>query len=134
MNEGAEMKMTLATPRQDMRVWRAPLIAVVLAVLALFALYWETVASMAAIWSRSETFTHGYLILPISHFLLWQRRRELIRNTPAPDLRPHFARGRGSEQWAMVAMIPVVVWARLGWLITWALVFPLVFLFFAVPM
>src|SRR3569833_4744808 len=78
MNEGAEMKMTLDTPRQDMRVWRAPLIAVVLAVLALFALYWETVASMAAIWSRSETFTHGYLILPISLYLLWQRRRVLF--------------------------------------------------------
>src|SRR3569832_1553310 len=88
MNEGAEMKMTLDTPRQDMRVWRAPLIAVVLAVLALFALYRETVASMAASWSRSETFTHGYLILPISLFLIWLRRRELIRYTPAPDLRP----------------------------------------------
>ena len=142
------MKMTLDTPRQDMRVWRAPLIAVVLAVLALFALYWETVASMAAIWSRSETFTHGYLILPISLFLIWQRRRELIRYTPAPDLRPvvllpvlglvwllaHFASVLVIEQLAMVAMIPVVVWAILGWQITWALVFPLFFLFFAVPM
>src|SRR3569832_1007221 len=129
MNEGAEMKMTLDTPRQDMRVWRAPLIAVVLAVLALFALYWETVASMAAIWSRSETFTHGYLILPISLLLIWQRRRELIRYTPAPDLRPgvllpvlglvwllaHFASVLVIEQLAMVAMIPVVVWAILGW-------------------
>src|SRR3569833_896318 len=129
MNEGAEMKMTLDTPRQDMRVWRAPLIAVVLAVLALFALYWETVASMAAIWSRSETFTHGYLILPISLFLIWQRRRELIRYTPAPDLRPDEQQPKQNhdkqhaqntsvlviEQLAMVAMIPVVVWAILGW-------------------
>ena len=148
MNEGAEMKMTLDTPRQDMRVWRAPLIAVVLAVLALFAFYWETVASMAAIWSRSETFTHGYLILPISLFLIWQRRRELVRYTPAPDLRPivllpvlglvwllaHYASVLVIEQLALVAMIPVVVWAILGWQITWALVFPLFFLFFAVPM
>src|SRR3569833_4046515 len=148
MNEGAEMKMTLDTPRQDMRVWRAPLIAVVLAVLALFALYWETVASMAAIWSRSETFTHGYLILPISLFLIWQRRRELIRYTPAHDLRPvvllpvlglvwllaQFASVLVIEQLAMVAKIPVVVWAILGWQITWALVFTLFFLLLAVPM
>src|SRR3569832_1838442 len=88
MNEGAEMKMTLDTPRQDMRVWRAPLIAVVLAVLALFALYWETVASMAAIWSRSETFTHSNLILPINLFLIWQQRHEHNHNTPAPEQRP----------------------------------------------
>src|SRR3569832_988216 len=148
MNEGAEMKMTLDTPRQDMRVWRAPLIAVVLAVLALFALYWETVASMAAIWSRSETFTHNKHNQPISLFLIWQRRRELIRYTPAPDLRPivllpvlglvwllaHYASVQVIEQLAMVAMIPEVVWAILGWQITWALVFPLFFLFFAVPM
>src|SRR3569832_836623 len=146
MNEGAEMKMTLDTPRQDMRVWRAPLIAVVLAVLALIALYWETVASMAAIWSRSETFTHGYLILPISLLLLWQRRRALIRSAPAlrpvvrlPVLgrgcpRAHFASVLVIEQLALGAMIPVVVWAILGWQFTWALVFPLFFLFFAVPM
>src|SRR3569832_1839127 len=148
MNEGAEMKMTLDTPRQDMRVWRAPLIAVVLAVLALFAFYWETVVSLVVFWSRSETFTHGYLILTISLFLIWQRRRELVRYTPAPDLRPivllpvlglvwllaHYASVLVIEQLALVAMIPVVVWAILGWQITWALVFPLFFLFFAVPM
>src|SRR3569623_163393 len=148
MNEGAEMKMTLDTPRQDMRVWRAPLIAVVLALLALVSFFWERVASMAAFWSRSESFTLGYLILPISLFLIWQRRRERSRYTPAPELRPvgllpvlgrvwllaHFASVLVIEQLAMVAMIPVVVWAILGWQITWALVFPLFFLFFAVPM
>src|SRR3569623_1959788 len=146
MNEGAEMKMTLDTPRQDMRVWRAPLIAVVLAVLALFAFYWETVASMVAIWSRSETFTHGFLILPISLILVWQRRRELARNTPAPDLRPlpmlgvrgvlwllaHYASVLVIEQLAMIAMVPMVVWVILGRQVTWALLFPLFFLFFAV--
>lgn len=141
--------MTIDTPPRNAReVWRAPLIAVMLAVLALFAFYWETIASMAAIWSRSETFTHGYLILPISLFLIWQRRHELARYTPAPDLRPvallpvlglvwllaHYASVLVIEQLAMVAMIPVVVWAILGWQISWTLVFPLFFLFFAVPM
>ena len=149
MNEGAESNMTIGTPPRHARdVWRAPLIVVMSAVLALFGLYWETVASMAAIWSRSETFTHGYLILPISLFLIWQRRHELARYTPKPDLRPaillplfgvvwllaHYASVLVIEQLAMVAMIPVVVWTLLGGQIAWALAFPLFFLFFAVPM
>src|SRR3569832_2502073 len=106
-------------------VWRAPLAMVSVAVLAVIGFYWETVASMVAIWSRSEIFSHGFLILPISLFLVWQRRGELARYTPAPDLWPlpllvvlgvlwllaHNASVLVIEQLAMIAMVPVVVWA-----------------------
>src|SRR3569623_193450 len=152
MNQRVEMPLSLSLPTAPdggrAHVWRAPLAMVSVAVLALFGIYWETEASMVAVWSRSETFTHGFLILPISLFLVWQRRGELARYTPAPDLRPlpllvvlgvlwllaHYACGLVIEQRAMIAMVPVVVWAILGRQVTWALLFPLFFLFFAVPM
>ena len=152
MNQRVEMPLSLSLPTAPDggrgHVWRAPLAMVSVAVLALFGFYWETVASMVAIWSRSETFTHGFLILPISLFLVWQRRGELARYTPAPDLRPlpllvvlgvlwllaHYASVLVIEQLAMIAMVPVAVWAILGRQVTWALLFPLFFLFFAVPM
>src|SRR5437667_10021541 len=48
--------------------WRTALPALVLAIVAILAIYWQTAESIEAIWSRSETFAHGYLIVPIS---LW---------------------------------------------------------------
>src|SRR3569623_1467488 len=139
MNHRVEMPLSLSLPTAPdgllCHVCRAPLAMVSVAVLALFGFYWETVASMVAIWSRSETFTHGFLILPISLFLVWQRRGELARYTPAPDLRSlpllvvlgvlwllaHYASVLEIEQMAMIAMVPVVVWAILGRQVTCAL-------------
>lgn len=112
------------------------------------ALYWETYASMVKIWERSETFAHGYLILPISLFLIWRKRDELARTAPRPNLLGLgllagagvawlIARVAGVqvvEQLAAVALIPSAVLTVLGWQVAWTLAFPLVFLFFAVPM
>ena len=46
--------------------WRATLIACVVTFLALLALFWPTVQGMAYIWYNFETYTHGFLILPIT--------------------------------------------------------------------
>lgn len=152
MNERVDIdtnfKKTLAPSVGHGSVWRTPLIAVTLMILTVFALYWQTVWSMISIWERSETFTHGYLILPISLFLVWQRRHELARLMPEPELRglfllpllgvvwlfAHYAGILVIEQLAMVAMVPAVVLTMLGWRVAWALLFPLFFLFFSVPM
>src|SRR5450631_4188332 len=48
--------------------------------LAIFALYWPTLHSMAAIWWRSETFAHGFLVVPIFLFLVWRRRSRRRRS------------------------------------------------------
>ncbi len=55
--------------------------------LMLTALFWPTFYSMAEVWERSETFTHGYLIFPISAWLIWRQRDVLARIQPRPDLR-----------------------------------------------
>jgi len=130
------------------QVWRAPALLALALIIAVFALFWQTAWSVVSIWMRSETFTHGFLIFPISAFLIWQRRRELLRCTPAPNwwgvpllvlvglvwLVAYSASVLVIEQLAMVAMVPLVVWTVLGWQVTRTILFPLAFLFFAVPM
>ena len=50
----------------------------------LLAWYGNTVHSMVAIWERSETFAHGFAIVPISAWLIWRRRHAARRpRTPA---------------------------------------------------
>ncbi|MFN0317028.1 MAG: exosortase A [Burkholderiales bacterium] len=123
------------------------------AAVALGALVWlllwyrETTASMVSIWERSETFAHGYLIAPIAAYLIWTRRQELARIVPQPDARGLLVLlGLGLlwlvagvadvlvvKQYALVAMIPGVVYTLLGREVLWAMAFPMAFLMLAVP-
>lgn len=125
-----------------------PALTALALVMAVFALFWQTSGSMVAIWIRSATFTHGFLIFPISIFLIWQKRKALLQCVPAPNwwgipviialglvwLVAHYASVLVIEQLAMMAFVPVVVWTVLGWQVTRTILFPLGFLFFAVPM
>nr|BAL54421.1 hypothetical conserved protein [uncultured Gammaproteobacteria bacterium] len=102
---------------------------------------------MVEIWQRSETFTHGYLIFPLSLWLIWRRRLFLLRQTPRPDGRGVLAlAGLGLvwllakvtdvlvvEQLCFIALILALTLAVLGWRVVWEIAFPLGFLFFAVP-
>ena len=128
--------------------WRlAPALAAGVAVLGILALYWPTTASIVAIWLRSETFTHGFVVLPICLWLVW-RRRETIAAIPArpwwPGLALVFATGAlwlvtsaadvlGVKQFALVFMLQAAIITVLGTQIARAAFFPLAFLLFAVP-
>lgn len=122
------------------------LINSLLLVLPLF-LYWQTAWSMVEIWWRSETFAHGFLILPIALYLIWQKRSSLSQqpiNTnvvglillPFCGLFWFFANLVDIaviQQLMFTAMIPVAVLTLFGWSITRTILFPLCFLFFMVP-
>ncbi|THC41672.1 exosortase A [Massilia sp. Mn16-1_5] len=125
-----------------------PRIAVIVgAFVALLLLYWGTAASMVSVWNSSETFAHGYAILPISLWLIW-RRREVFSRIPAAPWWPALGLlalcgagwllARAGEvqvvmQYAFVAMFPALALALLGRQLAGALAFPLLFLLFAVP-
>jgi len=110
-------------------------------------LYFGTVSEMLDIWTRSETFTHGFLIAPISLWLVWEKRSTLARLCPEPDLRVlvlslpvglcwllgYLVEVLVVQQFAFVGMLIVVLWALLGKQVSGSLAFPLGFLFFAVP-
>jgi exosortase A len=123
------------------------IVILVVALLALLVLYRGTVASMVSVWNSSETFAHGYAILPISLWLIW-RRRDVFTRIPAAPCWPALGLlalcgagwllARAGEvqvvmQYAFVAMIPALALAVLGRRLAGALAFPLLFLLFAVP-
>jgi exosortase A len=127
--------------------WRTALPLVSLVVVAILLIYWRTAESIVAIWSRSETFAHGYLIVPISLWLIWAKRNEVQRLAPSPDylglaligalglawLVAAAGQVQVVQQYALVAMIPAAVIAVTGRRVAQALAFPLGFLLLGVP-
>ena len=68
------------------QAWRLPLLAWLALTALILAAYHETGASMVAIWWRSETFTHAFLVPPIALWLAWRRRDRLRQITPRSNL------------------------------------------------
>jgi len=121
----------------------------VLAVGLLWLVFWyrDTLMAMVDIWDRSDTFAHGYVIAPISAWLVW-RRRHFIHNVPiAPSLfgilvglgagfawlLGEVASVNAVSQFAFVGMLVGFVWAVMGTAVVRTYAFPLGFLFFMVP-
>ncbi len=102
---------------------------------------------MVAIWSRSDTFAHAYMVLPISLWLIWRQRQVLATLTPVPQpwvLLPMLLVGavwtladlvavNAATQFAFVGLLVMAVPAILGLQVAAAILFPLLYLFFAVP-
>ncbi len=120
---------------------------IALTLLAPFFVYFSTAKSIVGIWNTSETFAHGYIILPISLWLIW-RRRDLILGMRAQTcwaLLPALAACGFAwllaelgdvqvvRQYMFVLMLALSAIVVLGWRIAWAMAFPLFFLIFAVP-
>jgi len=127
--------------------WRYALAALAVLLAAVGLLYRETAVAMVGIWARSDTFTHAFLVPPISLWLIWRQRVALARLAPRPApwlllpmaviglawLLGDLAAVNAVTQFAFVALLVLAVPAVLGWQVTRALAFPLGFLFFAVP-
>jgi len=122
-------------------------IAVAVAVAAILAAHFGTAASIEAIWRRSETFAHGYLVIPIVLWLVW-RSRAALAHVPIEPFWPGLAAVAacgaawlvastagvlGVEQFALLFMILAAVVTILGLRFARAIAFPLAFLLFAVP-
>jgi exosortase A len=127
--------------------WPFAAALVLSAIFWLIAWYGDTAESMVAIWVRSETFTHGFLILPITAWMIWRRRHVVAALEPRPNflalpllalvgfgwLMGRLASADVVQQFAVVLMIPLLVWMILGSQVVRTLAFPLFFLLFAVP-
>ncbi|WP_207060977.1 exosortase A [Motiliproteus sp. SC1-56] len=115
--------------------------------LVYIAVFGETLLSMATIWLRSDTYAHGALIAPISLWLIW-RRRDALRCTPVmpfpPALLPlmiacaAWLAGRAAnllviEQLAAILVLWSLILLILGRPVFHCLLFPLLYLVFAVP-
>ncbi len=116
--------------------------------LAVALLFFDTVSSMVDLWLSSDTYAHGFLILPISLWLVWRQREELVGAVAHPQPWVLLLTAGGGLVWllaqmmdinlirqlAFVGILVTGIWALLGTTLAWRLAFPLAFLFLAVPM
>ena len=127
--------------------WPRALVALTLLLACILFLYRDTATAMVLIWSRSGTFTHAFLVPPIVVWLIWRQRRSIAVQTPQPVLWAMLPIAGAAFVWllgdlvvinavtqlAFVALLVLAVPAVLGWAVTRLILFPLGFLFFAVP-
>ena len=123
------------------------LVLIYLIILAVPALFYQTTFAMAEVWRVNETFTHGFLIFPISLWLIWGKRQHLSRLYPAPEplaligtflvlclwLVSALIDVKVVMQLSMVTIILTLLWAVLGREIFFYLLFPFLFLLLSVP-
>jgi exosortase A len=141
------MSAVLSPPLHTQTLWRTALVALGAVLLVLSGLYADTVVAMVGIWSRSDTFAHAFLVPPISLWLIWRQRERLAQLVPQPQpwlllalaaaallwLLGDLVNVNAATQLAWVAMLVLAVPAVLGFQVAHAILFPLLFLFFAVP-
>jgi exosortase A len=127
--------------------WRQPALVLGLLMLAVLVIYRDTAITMVGIWSRSDTFAHAFLVPPISLWLIWRSRDRLWNVVPKPSLPWLLPLALAAVGWllgdlvsvnaltqfALVAMLVLLVPLVTGWQATRAMLFPLLFLFFCVP-
>lgn len=127
--------------------WRPAIMALAAAVIGLCAVFWDTASQMVETWYVSATFNHGFMIVPICLWLVWDRREAIEKYMPKPDFRglvfvavcmfawtvSSAAGVQSGMQFAFVGMIQGAVFTVLGWRLVRAMLFPLGFLMFAVP-
>jgi exosortase A len=142
-----EAKATVEPTRRPTPAWRATLWAAAACALALSVAYFATYRSMVETWKRSETFAHGFVVVPIVAWLVWRKVGELMRVAPSPALWGLPLVGVLSLAWlggwaanvlavqqlAAVFLIPAVILTLAGPAAVRTLAFPLAFLLFAVP-
>lgn len=128
--------------------WALHLSALGALLLVLGALYWQTIAAAVTVWWVSPTFSHCFLIIPLSAYLIWGKRRELAVMTPAaypralllalPVIAASFVGTLASineiEQLAFIAFAQVLALSLLGPKVYRSILFPSLYLFFLVPM
>ncbi|MDH5378029.1 MAG: exosortase A, partial [Gammaproteobacteria bacterium] len=129
-------------------LWKMSLIATLIPLALLILVYFPSVESMVKIWNRSDTYAHGFMIVPLFLWLVW-RTRDVIKSN-LPDAIPsitvlsalfgfvwviaYLTDIQVAHQLLFVAIVQVIIVSIYGWHVARILAFPLIFLFFAVPM
>lgn len=139
--------MTTAVQINPQQHWLRAGVVFMLLLAGTLALYFDTASAIVSIWWRSETFTHGFLVVPIVLWLVWRQRSRLSHLQPQPSawglaalilvgfgwLLGDLVAVNALTQLAFVTMLVLLVPAVLGLEVTKALLFPLAFMFFTVP-
>lgn len=113
----------------------------------LLVLFRGTAGSIVRLWSDDSAFSHGFLIVPLAGWLVWQRRHALMVAAPRPCLwallplvavaavwlAAQVVSVQVVSQFALVALADCLLLVMLGAAGFRVLLFPALFLFAAVP-
>ncbi|MGL1833000.1 exosortase A [Rhodocyclaceae bacterium SMB388] len=138
------MSTTNQTPSNGFAIVSASLLAVFV---WLVAWYWPTASQIAGIWERSDTYAHGMVVIPVFIWLVWRKRHAIGGLTPQPVawmaipvammgsawLLGSMVNVDGLTHFALVSMVVLGFAGMLGWRLARILLFPLLFLFFGLP-
>lgn len=127
--------------------WRKPVVAVILLALGSVLTFYDSWSSIVEIWIRSDTFAHGFLVAPVSLWLILSRKSQLRNLCPAPSyaaiaamagcgfvwLAAELSQVLVVKQFALVGGLVCGIWAMLGTRVALRMLFPLMFLFLMVP-
>jgi len=128
-------------------LWKKALISFILVLTTITAVFHQTIWSMIEIWWNYGTYTHGFVIFPITVYLLWQRKDHLSQIIPTFSWLGLVFLFMSSTLWlvtslvgvvlfmqvAFISMVIATVWALFGTCFFMASLFPLMYLYFAVP-
>jgi exosortase len=132
------------TRRKQLPAWTVP---TVLLVCSFAVLHWQVMTTLVQDWVADDNYSHGFLIVPIAAYLVWERREKLSL-LPVRPWSPGLVVVAGSlvvllvgvlgaeEFLSRIAMLGTIaggVLFVLGWGHLRALAFPLAFLLLMIP-
>jgi exosortase len=114
----------------------------------LAGLYWNVIPHLVEQWIDEEDYTHGFLILPLSLYFVWEQRDRLRKLAPKPSLLGAGLLACGLltlvvgsvgaelflQRSSLILVLAGLVWLILGGAFLRELVFPLAFLIFMIPL
>lgn len=130
----------------DIKAWSAVLAVIAIGLAAIVAIFGDTTRMFLSNWHQAS-FNHGFLILPISLYVAWERRAAFLPLRPRPTLWGllpavamvgvwvigHAASVNLVQQVGMLGLIQVLIFCVLGWRISVMLMFPILYLLLMLP-
>lgn len=139
--------MTDETAVLPTRTWPKTLLLLLATMAWVLFWYWDTARAMAAIWARSDTYAHAFVVPPISLWLIWRKRNDLALLRPEPTfwfvlplaatvffwLMGELTAVNALTQFALVVTLILTIISILGVRVSRQIAFPLAFLLLCVP-
>ncbi len=127
--------------------WPLAIFALLTGSALVLGIYLETSASLIRTWASSDLYSHGFLILPVTGYMLWRRRRQLQALPVRPFIWGVVGIGFAGAVWwigettatntlqhlGLIGMLPATYVTIFGPAIARKSAYPLLFLFMALP-
>jgi exosortase A len=135
--------------RRPHSVWRNAIVTIGVLLALISVCYQQTVLYLLGLWNQLAIgeYGHGYLVLAISAYLIFHNRQRLSALSPRPTFHAIPAVLFSSVFWMLAALVDIellqavallllmlsVIWAVTGGRVTRILLFPILFIGFAIP-